>query len=194
MSQKTAPIKTIVKEPNLILRGQAGEVRPEEISSSKIQSLISAMKVTLKVTPDGVGLAAPQVGEPLRIFLVSEEAEEIDKLEKDSRKRNLVPRERQEGELEGKPYEIRDWRYYVFINPKVKNHSRKTQDGVEGCLSVPGKFGVVRRYEKITVEARDEHGRKFVRGASNFFARVVQHELDHLEGLLFIDKAEKFLE
>jgi peptide deformylase len=68
--------------------------------------------------------------------------------------------------------------------------SRKKVDGSEGCLSVPGKFGIVRRNEKITVEALDENGKKITRGAANFFARVLQHELDHLEGILFIDKAK----
>src|SRR3989344_9138384 len=159
----------------------------KDITASKIQTLLNGMKETLKNTPDGVGLAAPQIGENLRIFIVSEEAEEIDRATKKGyTRRHTVSAEK----IEERPYEKREWNYYVFINPVVQKTSRRMRKGAEGCLSVPGKFGVTRRHEKITLEAYDEHGNKFIRGASNFFAQVVQHELDHLEGILFIDKAE----
>lgn len=186
-----AEAKPIVKEPNKVLRAKAKDVAASDIRARKIQKLIADMKVTLKSTPDGVGLAAPQVGESLRIFIVSEEAEEIDKAEKKGweRRKKENPEEKSE-----KPYEKREWKYYVFINPVIKNTSKNKSDGPEGCLSVPGKYGTVKRHEKITVQAHDETGRKFTRGASRFFARVMQHELDHLEGTLFIDKAEKLIE
>lgn len=146
------------------------------------------MKETLSHTPDGVGLAAPQVGESLRIFIVSDEAEEIDRAQKAGWKRRKAESlEKKENE----PYEKRAWKYYVFVNPVVKKISRAMLEDAEGCLSVPKKYGTVMRYEKITVEARDEHGKKITRGASKFFARVMQHELDHLEGVLFIDKMER---
>jgi peptide deformylase len=174
--------RPIVKEPNQILRKKAAEVPVAEIKSLSIQRLISDMKETLRQTPDGVGLAAPQVGESLQIFIVSEEAEEID--------RTRWERERDSE----KPYEKRLWKYYVFINPRVKKISRKKIEDGEGCLSVPGKYGTVKRHEKITVEAYDEAGKKFTRGASKFFARVLQHEIDHLDGTLFIDKAEKIFD
>ena len=174
----------IVKEPEVVLRMQALSIPVSNITSKKIQDLIAAMKVTLKGTPDGVGLAAPQVGESLRLFIVSEEAEEIDRAEetkqhdKANKDKELI-----------RPYTPRDWHYYVFINPEVVTGSRRKLDGAEGCLSVPGLFGNIKRKEKITVAAFDEHGKKFTRGASRFFARVMQHELDHLEGTLFIDHA-----
>ena len=171
------PILSIVQEPNKVLRRQAKPVPIAEIESARIQKLLADMKETLKSTPDGVGLAAPQVGESLQIFLVSEEAEEIDRTYRVKR-----------GE-DKKPYEKREWKYYVFINPIMKNISRKKMEDAEGCLSVREKYGEVKRHEKITVEAYDEHGKKFTRGASKFFARVMQHELDHLIGTLFIDKA-----
>lgn len=180
----------IVKEPSKVLRAKAKDVAAGDISGKKIQKLIAEMKETLKNTPDGVGLAAPQVGESLRIFIVSEEAEEIDKAEKRGWKR----RDEQGEKNPEMPYEKREWKYYVFINPAVKNTSRSKLEGPEGCLSVPGKYGTVRRNEKITVQAYDEHGKKFIRGASRFFARVIQHELDHLEETLFVDKAERILE
>lgn len=170
------------------MRGRVKEVPIRTILTSHIQSLISQMKETLAATPDGVGLAAPQVGEPLQIFIVSEEAEEIDRLEKliTQRGKITVPNENRPA--------TKHWKYYVFINPVVKNVSKGKIERSEGCLSVPGKFGEVKRHEKITVEAYDEDGKKFTRGASRFFARVIQHELDHLQGTLFIDKAEKIFE
>src|SRR3989338_2074834 len=177
--------RPIVKEPNKVLSANAAEVTHAEISSKRIRKLISDMKETLKNTPDGVGLAAPQIGESLRIFIVSEEAEAIDKAEKEGWTRRKQDNQEVVNE---KPYEKRVWQYYVFINPVVNKRSRDRAVGPEGCLSVPGKFGSVKRNEKITVEARDEHGKKFTRGASKFFARVMQHELDHLSGTLFIDQ------
>ncbi|MDP3769625.1 MAG: peptide deformylase [bacterium] len=177
-------IREIVKEPHPVLRAKARDIDVAEIGSPLIQDLIESMKKTLQATIDGVGLAAAQVGQGLRIFIVSDEAEEIDRLAADThvRKENSVSDE-------GKQYPVREWNYYVFINPRVTSISRKKLNGSEGCLSVPGLFGTVSRSEKIRVEAYDEHGKKIIRGASRFFARVMQHELDHLDGTLFIDKA-----
>ena len=174
----------IVTEPNRVLREKARDVVVARIESKKIQDLITDMKVTLKATPDGVGLAAPQVGVGLRLFIVSDEAQEIDRT--NAAKHDV--QEKKNPDM-AKPYPVRDWRYYVFINPHIVTKSRKKVDGPEGCLSVPGTFGNIKRQEKITVQALDEHGKKFTRGASRFFARVIQHELDHLEGALFIDYA-----
>lgn len=173
-----------------VLRETAREVPVEKIRSPKIQKLIADMKETLKNTPNGVGLAASQVGESLRIFIVSEESEEITKAEENGYER----RKKETFEKNAAPYEKREWKYYVFINPLVKNTSRRKLAGSEGCLSVRGKYGAVKRPEKITVEAYDENGKKFTRGASKFLARVIQHELDHLNGILFIDKAEELFD
>lgn len=185
--QKNNKILPLVALPQHILHKKAADVPHAGIRTPETQRLIAAMKATLATTPDGVGLAAPQVGQSLRLFIVSEEAEEIDRAEKSGweRRKKEDPEDRQE-----RPYEQRPWKYYIFINPVVKNRSRRMREGPEGCLSVPGKFGTVRRHEKITVKALDEHGKAFMRGSAGFFARVVQHELDHLEGTLFIDKAE----
>lgn len=185
--EKNKHVVPIVTLPQAVLRSRAADVPAHAVTSPKIQRLIAEMKATLAATPDGVGLAAPQVGASFRLFIVSEEAEEIDRAEKRGwqRRKKDAPAEPPE-----RPYEQRAWKYYVYINPAVKNRSRRMRPGPEGCLSVPGKFGTVSRHEKITVEALDEHGRVFIRGSANFFARVVQHELDHLEGTLFIDKAE----
>jgi peptide deformylase len=181
--------RPIVKEPHKVLRVKAAALPARDIGSRRIRDLISAMRDTLAATPDGVGLAAPQIGVSLRVFIVSEEAEEIDRAQKTGWER----RRAHEASAE-RPYEKRPWRYYAFINPVLKNHSRRTIPDTEGCLSVPGVFGEVPRYEKLTVEAYDEEGRKITRNCSRFFARVVQHELDHLEGILFIDKARNLTE
>lgn len=181
-----AKILPIVKEPHKILRKKASEIPVSAITSPAIKELIDSMKETLKNTPDGVGLAAPQVGKSLRLFIVSDEVEEIDTAERKQKEKNIASPV--QFKKEEKPYEIREWHYHVFINPVVKKTSKQTLMGPEGCLSVPGKFGNVARKEKITVEAYNEHGKKITRGASKFFARVIQHELDHLEGTLFVDK------
>ena len=180
-----AKVVPIIKEHSTILRRESEALDIKDIKTPKIKRLISGMKETLKNTVDGVGLAAPQVGESLRIFIVSEEAEEIDRIEKGKKD----PPQNYE-EIRKK----KDWKNYVFINPVVKNTSKNQLERAEGCLSVPGRYGIVKRSEKIMVEAYDENGKKFTRGASGFVARVIQHELDHLKGTLFIDKAKKILE
>lgn len=81
--------------------------------------------------------------------------------------------------------------FKIFINPKIKKKSKKKQILPEGCLSVEGVYGTIKRVEKLTVEAEDENGKKFICGASRLLAQIIQHEMDHLNGVLFIDKAER---
>lgn len=150
-------IKIIQKE-NKILRQKAKEVPIKEIESKKIKKFISRMKEVLAESKDGVAIAAPQIGEPLQIFIIK-----------------LTP----------------DVGFKVFINPKIKKISKKKQIVPEGCLSVEGVYGAIKRAEKLTVEAYDEKGKKFTRGASGLLAQIIQHEMDHLNGILFIDKASK---
>lgn len=168
------------------------EIPPHEIAGERIQQLIALMKKTLSATPDGIGLAAPQVAEPLRIFLVSEEAEAIDRGEISRHEHPAKEQDESEKHLpEEQPH--RTGKQYVFINPAVRKASRKKIEEPEGCLSVPRVFGLVQRHEKITVAAYDETGKPFIRGATRLFARVIQHELDHLNGILFIDRATDIL-
>lgn len=128
------------------------------------------MSEALRATKDGVGIAAPQIGESLRIFIASEEALFEDE-------------DRPEGKTKN------DWKHFIYINPVITNFSRQKQQGPEGCLSVPGIYGEVKRSMKVRVRAYDEHGKVFERGASGLFARLMQHEVDHLNGTLFIDHA-----
>lgn len=159
---KPAKAKILQKDSS-VLRERAMEVLIKDIKSKKIQDLIAKMSASLASQDDGVAIAAPQVGASLRIFVVSGKI-----LKK-------------EGE-EAKPD-------MVFINPEITKVSKKKQKMEEGCLSVRWLYGQVERSEKATVRAYDEHGKRFVKGASGVLAQAFQHEVDHLNGILFIDKA-----
>ena len=160
----------IIQKNNPVLKETAKEVR--DCNSSKIKDLIKKMAAAMFEEPDGIGIAAPQIEVSLRIFLVSEDvlciADGVPL---------APPKDRHKG-------------YVVFINPVFKKLSVKKTKDMEGCLSVRGVYGEVTRAEKVTVEYLDEKGKKHQRGASNLFARVLQHEMDHLNGTLFIDKAK----
>jgi len=157
---------TIVQADDPILRKKAAPVRHEDIASARIQNIITIMKAAVDSQKDGIAIAAPQVGESLRIFVVS----------------SKIMREA-DPKYKGKEDHL------VFINPKILKLSKKMQDAEEGCLSVRWKYGWVKRAEKATISAFDETGKPFERGASGILAQVFQHETDHLEGALFIDKA-----
>lgn len=165
----STPIVTTTTH-NTLLRATASEVPIGDITSERVRDVIRRMSEALRATRDGVGIAAPQIGESLRIFIASEEAlfEDEDRPEDKTKK---------------------DWKHFIYINPVITNTSKKKQNGPEGCLSVPGVYGEVERAMKVTVRAYDEHGRIFERGATGLFARLMQHECDHLNGTLFIDLA-----
>ena len=174
--------RAILAVPNPALRAQAREVRPEDIRTDRIQRLIGEMRQTLAASADGIGLAAPQIGEGLRLFLVSEEANAID----------AAPQAA--GDLEqgqDEESELTIWNALVFINPVMTKQSRKKDEMIEGCLSVPGRYGAVKRPQKVFLEWYDEAGARHRRGFSKFLARVIQHELDHLDGILIADHAKK---
>jgi len=133
------------------------------------------MKKLLSKEQYGVALAAVQVGEPLRLFIVSGRA-----LARDSRNAPDEPNKKEE--VPALPDQ-------VFINPKLLKLSRKREKKHEGCLSIRGKWGEVPRAEKATLQYLDERGDKQTRGASGFLAHIFQHEMDHLEGILYIEKA-----
>ncbi len=123
-----------------------------------------AMMVPTMYAAEGIGLAAPQVGRNIRLFTIGKDA---------------VP---------GKAKNL------VFVNAVWTKNTRKTLNDHEGCLSVPKQFGKVKRYADIHVEAWDEQGNPVSFDAKDFFARVIQHEVDHLNGTLFVDKATDFYE
>lgn len=138
------------------------------ISLEKIpKELLSDMKKAVYSQSDGVAIAAPQIGEPVRVFYIAGEI-----LKK----------------VDPKKYEKEKDDMY-FINPTIVKKSKETQMLEEGCLSIRYLYGKVRRSKKITVRAYDENGILFERGASGLLSQIIQHENDHLDGILFVDKA-----
>jgi peptide deformylase len=168
------------EKENPVLRGVARDVHIKDIQGAHIKKLISDMKALLAKEEFGVALAAPQVGEPIRLFIVSGRA-----LARGSRR---APDESSEALARE---DIKSLPDQIYINPVMTKMSRTKKGKHEGCLSVRGKWGIVERAEKATVRAYDENGQAFTRGASGFLAHVFQHEMDHLDGILYTDKATK---
>ena len=155
----TLPIVTI---PADVLRAKT---RPVTKFDAELQQLIDNMIAALQKA-NGAGLAAPQVGRSIKLAIIE-----------------TLPDEDDEGN------EIEDTReLFVIINPEIYWTSRETVKGLEGCLSIPGYVGEVERAESIRVRGLDRHGRKFRRRFYDWDARIFQHEIDHLNGVLYIDK------
>ena len=167
---------TIVQTGDKVLRETAKEIALTEIKTPKIKGILKKMTIALSNAKDGVALAAPQIGLPLRIFIVLKEYTE-----------NKTAKELKE--IQEKKDEKTKTEIVTFINPKITKISKKKQTVKEGCLSVTGVFGIIARAEKVTVEAYNEKGEKFTRGASGLLAQIFQHEMDHLNGILFTDTA-----
>lgn len=144
-----------IGKDNKILRTKSQKVA--DFNDPKIQRLITDMKKTLISIKEGVGLAAPQVGENVRVFILSPELSE----------------------------------QTVFINPIISKSFRKILV-TEGCLSLPKIYGKIKRSKTAKITAFNEAGKKFRLKADGLLAQAFQHEVDHLNGLLFIDKAEEF--
>jgi peptide deformylase len=160
---------------NPALREISREIPLAEIESEQIRSLIADMQALLSKEEHGVALAACQVGEPVRLFIVSGRA-----LARDSR--NAPDEENPKEDVPSLPDQI-------YINPEVVKMSRGRKDLHEGCLSIRGKWGIVPRAEKVTLKAYDEHGTPLTRGASGLLAHIFQHEMDHLNAILYTEKA-----
>ena len=179
--------KKILQKEAPVLRKISESVPLETISMPKIQGIIKEMREALDSQDDGVAIAAPQIGYPLRIFVVSKKVRNIIK---ESKNKTPVVSEQSENNEKDKAQAMTD---IVFINPIIKKESKKREVVEEGCLSVRFLYGKVSRASKATVEAYDEHGKKFSIGGTGLMAQIFQHETDHLNGILFIDKA-KFVE
>jgi peptide deformylase len=159
----------IVQIHNPVLRLVAKPVPLKDISSRKIKALITKMKKALGGENYGVAIAAPQLGSSLRLFVVAGKVFADEDNEDEPKK--PTPPER------------------VYINPEITRASRRKKEMAEGCLSVRGQYGRVPRHEKVTLKAVDEEGKPILEHASGLLAQIFQHEVDHLEGILFIDKA-----
>ncbi len=163
----------IVQAGEPVLRAEARELSIAEIRTPKIQSLIEMMRATMRDAP-GVGLAAPQVGESLRIAVVEDREEYFQGAEPAwiaERERLPVP-------------------CYVLINPRLTVTDAEPVEFFEGCLSVAGFTALVPRARAVRVEFRNEQADRVVVEARGWHARILQHEIDHLHGRLYLDRME----
>lgn len=147
-----------------VLRAKARPLTPSDVRTAEIQTLIGDMIETM-VEYRGVGLAAPQVHEGVRLFVADLNAREDD-------------------DSEGEPIAI--------INPEIVPVGSEVVDDWEGCLSIPDIRGKVPRFRDIKVRALDKDGARVELRAKNFAARIIQHETDHLDGVLFFDRMKAF--
>lgn len=160
----------IVQDGHPALRARSLPVEDGEFGTPELARILKNMEEALDAEEDGVAIAAPQIAIGKRIFLVRYD-------------RMLPP------PPEGEPLPPKD--LGVYINPEIIKRSRKKADVDEGCLSVRGTYGTTTRYERATVRAKDEHGETFERGGGGILAQAFQHEIDHLDGILFIDHAKR---
>jgi peptide deformylase len=161
----------IVQAGNPVLRQQARLLTSVEIASKEIQKLIESMQKTMYEAP-GVGLAAPQIGLSVQLAVIEDRAE----YHKDVPEEQLRERER------------RPVPFHAIINPKITAKSDDTVEFFEGCLSLSGFSALVPRARAVRVEFLNERGVKEILEASGWYARILQHEIDHLNGTLYIDR------
>jgi len=171
-------MKEIVQDGAPILSAIAKPVPEKMFGTAELKHLIKDMSEALDKELEGVALAAPQIGVSWRLFIVRA----------DRTINNKQPTTNDAPLPETKP-EIE-----VYINPEIIKTSRKRADADEGCLSIRGIYGTTKRHEKVTVRARRVDGSRFQRGAGGLMAQIFEHEIDHLNGILFIEKAKHLVE
>ncbi|HEY6349625.1 MAG TPA: peptide deformylase [Candidatus Angelobacter sp.] len=161
----------IVQIGEPVLRQTARVLLPQEITGPEIGQLIAAMKETMRAAP-GVGLAAPQIGRSLQLAVIEDRPEYT----KDAPREQLVERERA-------PVP-----FHVIINPRLTLLAEPAIEFFEGCLSLPGFMAIVPRARRVRVECLDENAKPRVIEATGWYARVLQHEIDHLQSTLYVDR------
>jgi len=154
-------LREVIKLPDPMLRKKAHDVRD---FGEEFQILADDMVTTMR-EEDGVGLAAPQVNQSLRVIVIEYP---VDDTKEDSKKK-----------------------LYVMVNPEIVKRSEETELGIEGCLSVPDIVGEVERFSRVEVRGLNRYGKKSKIRVKGWLARVFQHEIDHLNGILFVDRATK---
>lgn len=168
--RRTVQMKIVqVGEP--VLRRVARSLSPSEIRSREITELIESMRETMHQAP-GVGLAAPQIGIPFQIAVIEDKPEYTAQASCEflkARERRPVP-------------------FHVIVNPRILMQGKAEVEFFEGCLSLAGFTAVVPRAQQVTVECLDERGEPKRIHASGWYARILQHEIDHLNGTLYIDR------
>ena len=148
-----------------VLRQRASEITADQVQHPDLQRLVEDMVDTM-IDYEGIGLAAPQVFQPLRVIVVGQP-------DTDPTDEEAIP-------------------LTVLFNPEFTAVSEETVDGWEGCLSIPAVRGVVPRAAAVDVRGLDGEGKTVEFAAEGFFARVLQHEVDHLDGVLFLDRMADF--
>jgi len=163
----------IVEVGDPVLREPARLVTPEELRSAQLEALIELMRETMRDAP-GVGLAAPQIGQSIQLAVIEDRTDyqqSVDDKELAARGRAPVP-------------------FHVIINPRLQVLEQGPVVFAEGCLSVPGFMAEVPRALSVRVEALDHRGQPVTIEAQGWYARILQHEIDHLNGTLYLDRMD----
>jgi peptide deformylase len=163
----------IVQVGDPVLRQRARELTRDEIVSPYIQDMIVRMRDTMRDAP-GVGLAAPQIGESLQLAVIEDPP---------ALHGGLTPEQLSERERAAVPF-------HVLINPRLQPEGTDVVLAYEGCLSFSAFMMIVPRWRSVRVEALDERGEPVVKVASGWYARILQHEIDHLRGVVCCDRME----
>jgi peptide deformylase len=156
----------ILQRDSPLLRKTAESVDLSTINTPEFKKMLKDMHEAIQSQDDAVAVAAPQIGIPKRVFAISGKIFD-----------NFEVKENPHPDL-------------IFINPEIIKISKDKKVMTEGCLSVRYLYGKIRRASRATIRAYDENGRKIERGASGLLAQIFQHETDHLNGVLFTDKAK----
>jgi len=170
-------MKEIVQDGAQVLRDVAKPVPEDLFGTPELARIIEDMKNALDPELEGVALAAPQIAIPYRIFIIRKD-------------RTIPPSPIQESPAHESPAPVNE----VYINPEIVKTSRRRAKMDEGCLSVRGIYGTAMRHERVTIRARNADGSRFERGGGGLMAQIFEHEIDHLNGILFIDHAEHLIE
>ena len=164
-------ILDIVQAGDPVLRRAARPLDLDELRSPHIGELIASMRETMRAAP-GVGLAAPQIGESIQLVVIEDPPELL---------APLTPEQRAERGREPVPF-------HVLVNPRLTVEDAEPVEFFEGCLSVNDLVMLVPRARRVRVDALDEHGEPVARVATGWYARILQHEVDHLRGTLCVDR------
>lgn len=163
----------IVQVGDPVLRRRARELSRDEIATPGIQELIARMRDTMRDAP-GVGLAAPQIGESIQLAVIEDPPQAH---------AAMTPAQLTERERAAVAF-------HVLINPRLTVEGDEQVAAYEGCLSLAGFSMIVPRWRRVRVEALDEHGEPVVKVAAGWYARILQHEIDHLRGVVCCDRME----
>ena len=167
----------IVQNGAPVLRKKAKVVPEELFGTKKLSNMLANMAAALDREPDGVALAAPQIGILFRIFIIRHDRTLQTKRTKRNESGALEPATEMKPDIG------------IYINPEFVRRSRRKAEREEGCLSVRGFYGKTKRHERATVRAYDENGNRFERGGGGILAQIFEHEIEHLNGMLFIEHA-----